>query len=189
MKSATLSKNTIPQLEAIKKHAKNLMSGENQLEDQIWIDDIAAVDNALEIIGAYRELKERAIILIPKRWNGSEWADMPKEEALRKLKTNTQIKELTSANDEKIFKPGQSVIYKPKNHKGEVYKEEPGIVKRMGIDGKVAFVWYHEGCTAAATPVEYLHESHTTVAHTKIHHGCEECVSDDPEALTEFIFE
>lgn len=80
-------------------------------------------------------------------------------------------------------------MYKPKNNKGEVYKEEPGIVKRMGIDGRVAFVWYHSGCTAAATPIEYLEESHITKAHTKIHHGCDECVSDDPEAIMEFIFE
>ena len=88
-----------------------------------------------------------------------------------KIKDNVDLKELEKFR----FKPGQAVMYKPKNHKGEVYKEEPGIVKRMRMDGKVAFVWYHEGCTAAATPIEYLEESHITIAHTKIHHGCEEC--------------
>lgn len=79
-------------------------------------------------------------------------------------------------------------MYRPLNHKGEFYKEEPGIVKRMGIDNRIAFVWYHSGCTAAATPVEYLKASPITLAHTKIHRGCVECISDDPNDITEFIF-
>lgn len=58
--------------------------------------------------------------------------------------------------EQKIFLPGQPVIYLPTTPQGNVYKVEYGIVKRMSKDGKSAYVWYHSGCTAASTPIEYL---------------------------------
>ena len=85
------------------------------------------------------------------------------------------------------FKPGQAVMYRPTDSKGKVYKEEPGIVKRMGYDNTSAFVWYHSGCTAANTPIKYLQESTITKEHTKIHHGCEECITGDPEVIMEYL--
>lgn len=77
----------------------------------------------------------------------------------------------------KAFKPGQAVFYKPRNTFGDIYKIEPGIVKRMSEDGKTAFVWYHSGCTAAATPVEYLQATEDGYHHRDIHRGCKECMS------------
>lgn len=78
-------------------------------------------------------------------------------------------------NQIKAFKPGQVVLYMPTDPNGEVYKMQAGIVKRMRDDGKVAFIWYHSGCTAASTPVEYLQVSPKLRAHSFIHTGCVEC--------------
>ena len=47
-----------------------------------------------------------------------------------------------------VFKPGQLVIY----INGET--AQIGIIKRLSDDG--AFVWYHEGETAAKTPYRFL---------------------------------
>jgi len=87
----------------------------------------------------------------------------------------------------KTFKPGQAVFYKPRNIFGDIYKIEPGIVKRMSEDGKTAFVWYHSGCTAAATPVEYLQATQDKYSHRGIHRGCEECKSHEPDKLMEAL--
>lgn len=53
MNKIVLFPNTLSQLEAIKYHAKNSLSG-NELEDQIWLEDIAAINNAVDIIKAYQ---------------------------------------------------------------------------------------------------------------------------------------
>lgn len=87
----------------------------------------------------------------------------------------------------KTFKPGQAVFYKPKDIFGNVFKIEPGIVKRMNDDGTKAFVWYHSGCTAASTPLEYLEATEYTKAHTHIHHGCDECETRDHDKLMEVL--
>ena len=47
------------------------------------------------------------------------------------------------------FKPGDLIIYQ----NGDKY--EIGKIKRITEDG--AFVWYHEGPTAAKTPFQYMH--------------------------------
>jgi hypothetical protein len=99
------------------------------------------------------------------------------------------IKDTLKRHIKSAFKPGQTVIYRPTNHKGDVYKEEVGIVKRMTESGNAAFVWYHSGCTAACTPIEYLEATPVTIAHTKIHHGCEECLQGDPEAIMEYLLD
>ena len=75
----------------------------------------------------------------------------------------------------KTFRPGQAVFYKPKDSSGKVYKVEAGIVKRMSDDGTRAFVWYHSGCTAASTPVEYLEATDLTNDHSVVHKGCSQC--------------
>ena len=48
------------------------------------------------------------------------------------------------------FKPGELIIYR----NGERY--EIGKIKRITNDG--AFVWYHEGDTAAKTPFDCMHK-------------------------------
>lgn len=48
------------------------------------------------------------------------------------------------------YKPGELIIYK----NGDKY--EIGKIKRLTEDG--AFVWYHEGETAAKTPFEFMHK-------------------------------
>lgn len=48
------------------------------------------------------------------------------------------------------FKPGELIIYR----NGERY--EIGKIKRITEDG--AFVWYHEGDTAAKTPFDCMHK-------------------------------
>jgi hypothetical protein len=50
---------------------------------------------------------------------------------------------------EKEFQTGQLVIYK----KGETLQ----IGKVKSLQGDAAFVWYHEGDTAALTPLECLY--------------------------------
>lgn len=84
------------------------------------------------------------------------------------------------------FKPGQAVLYVPRNADGFIYKVEPGIVKRQ--EGGRVFVWFHEGCTASGVRVEELRESIIIVEHTKLHHGCEECVPPiDTQAILEML--
>lgn len=83
----------------------------------------------------------------------------------------------------KTFKPGQAVFYKPRNIFGDIYAIRPGIVKRMSEDGTKAFVWYHSGCTAALTPIEYLEATEPDISHQGIHRGCEECKSHEPDKL------
>ena len=75
----------------------------------------------------------------------------------------------------KTFNPGQAVFYMPRDSFGNIYKVEAGIVKRMSDDETSAFVWYHSGCTAASTPVEYLEAAVLTNAHLDIHKGCPQC--------------
>lgn len=142
MKEVKVLPDTISQLESLKENSQSFIVPDKPLESQIWVDDIAALDNAIEIIKSYQD---------------------------------------------KTFKPGQAVIYKPYDYIGKVYKEAAGIVKSMSSDGKIAFVWYHTGCTAASTPVVHLHESKITVAHTKIHHGCEECLAKNYETITDLL--
>lgn len=48
------------------------------------------------------------------------------------------------------FKPGELIIYR----NGDRY--EIGKIKRITHDG--AFVWYHEGDTAAKTPFDCMHK-------------------------------
>jgi hypothetical protein len=74
------------------------------------------------------------------------------------------------------LKPGDLVVYKPTDINGQVYKTQAGVVKRISECGNKAFIWYHEGCTAARTPIEYLHPSEETKAHRAIHRGCTQCM-------------
>lgn len=48
------------------------------------------------------------------------------------------------------FKPGEYIIYQ----NGDRF--EIGRIKRIAADG--AFVWYHEGDTAAKTPFDCMHK-------------------------------
>ena len=48
------------------------------------------------------------------------------------------------------FKEGELIIYR----NGDRY--EIGKIKRLCDNG--AFVWYHEGCTAAQTPYDCMHK-------------------------------
>lgn len=48
------------------------------------------------------------------------------------------------------FRPGELIIYR----NGESY--EIGKIKRVCSDG--AFVWYHDGDTAAKTPFDCMHK-------------------------------
>lgn len=77
----------------------------------------------------------------------------------------------------KVFAPGQPVIYLPTTSLGNVYKVEYGIVKRMSRDGRCAYVWYHSGCIAASTPVEYLVASLELPEHANCHKGCVQCIN------------
>ncbi len=52
--------------------------------------------------------------------------------------------------EEQIFKEGDLIIYQ----NGDNY--EIGKIKRLVADG--AFVWYHEGDTAAKTPFDCMHK-------------------------------
>ena len=49
-----------------------------------------------------------------------------------------------------VFEEGELIIYR----NGESY--EIGKIKRITHDG--AFVWYHDGCTAAKTPYDCMHK-------------------------------
>lgn len=66
MSKIVLFPNTLSQLEAIKHHAKSSLSGDH-LEDQIWLEDITAINNAIEIIKAYQNqaLKKENILESP----------------------------------------------------------------------------------------------------------------------------
>jgi len=80
--------------------------------------------------------------------------------------------------DKLVFSPGQPVIYLPTTPDGKVYKVEYGIVKRMSKDGRCAFVWYHSGCTAASTPIEYLQPTLMLDQHKHCHQGCPQCFNE-----------
>ena len=54
------------------------------------------------------------------------------------------------AQEKPVFKAGELIIYR----NGESY--EIGEIKRICADG--AFVWYHEGDTAAKTPFDCMHK-------------------------------
>ena len=54
------------------------------------------------------------------------------------------------SDDETKYKPGELIIYR----NGESY--EIGKIKRICADG--AFVWYHDGDTAAKTPFDCMHK-------------------------------
>lgn len=76
------------------------------------------------------------------------------------------------------FKPGDRVVYAPQDSKGVPYKLEHGIVKlenprRPGV----YFVYYHCGCTAAATDSMYLMPYMGTLENfdSSVHSGCEQC--------------
>ncbi len=85
---------------------------------------------------------------------------------------------------DRIFQPGQPVLYLPTTPNGNVYKVEYGIVKRMSKNGKDAYVWYHSGCTAACTPMKYLVASLELPEHKHCHKGCEQCL-DQPKEVRE----
>lgn len=87
--------------------------------------------------------------------------------------------------EQKIFLPGQPVIYLPTTPQGSVYKVEYGIVKHMSKDGKSAHVWYHSGCTAASTPIEYLVASLVLPQHEYCHKGCDQCINDPDIEFTD----
>ena len=53
-------------------------------------------------------------------------------------------------NNSKDWKPGELIIYQNEDH------FEIGKIKRITEDG--AFVWYHEGETAAKTPFDCMHK-------------------------------
>jgi len=53
-------------------------------------------------------------------------------------------------NNSKDWKPGELIIYQ----NGDRF--EIGKIKRITEDG--AFVWYHEGETAAKTPFDCMHK-------------------------------
>lgn len=82
-----------------------------------------------------------------------------------------------------MFKFGDWVVYDPG------YKKEIGRVAKVSPNGKSVWVCYHEGCTAASTPVEYLSpynpEVHTDLTpNDKIgfHRFDWNCPKYDPEA-------
>ena len=78
-----------------------------------------------------------------------------------------------------IFKKGIKVLYVPKDANGNVYKRQPGIIK--SVTGKHAYVWYHDGCTAARTKMVDL-ELTANLSGEKfgnIHRGCEQCLKGD----------
>lgn len=57
---------------------------------------------------------------------------------------------------ENRFVYGQLVAFCAQNSDGLILKIELGVFKHYSSDGKAAFVWYHNGDTAARTPLEYL---------------------------------
>lgn len=154
---------TIDQLESLIENAKSFIQEDEP--DSIWHKDVEVLTNTLEIIKS---------VLAVKGINPDD---------LRKPQPGSTLFDYVE------FKPGQAVMYRPTDHQGNVYKEKPGIVKRMAESGRAAFVWYNSGCTAACTPVEFLHESPVTLAHTQIHHGCVECLTGDPEAIMELLLD
>ena len=58
--------------------------------------------------------------------------------------------EVKGMNNSKDWKPGELIIYQ----NGDRF--EIGKIKRITEDG--AFVWYHEGETAAKTPFDSMHK-------------------------------
>lgn len=58
--------------------------------------------------------------------------------------------EVKGMNNSKDWKPGELIIYQ----NGDRF--EIGKIKRITEDG--AFVWYHEGETAAKTPFDCMHK-------------------------------
>lgn len=83
-----------------------------------------------------------------------------------------------------MFELGDKVIYAPfnfdeKGNRMPPYKTEVGIFKKMNPHTKdVAFVWYHSGCTTAATDTMYLSLGERE-AHNLIHKGCIYCMDMD----------
>lgn len=70
---------------------------------------------------------------------------------------------------------GTKVIYEPTDGEGNIYKTEPGVLKRFNADKTTAFVWYHSGCTAAGTRLEDLRVGEmrgTELVHTGCHSCC-----------------
>lgn len=53
---------TLDQLESLKENSQSFINTDDDpLENQIWIDDIAALDNAIEIIKDYQHQKGKYI--------------------------------------------------------------------------------------------------------------------------------
>jgi Mor family transcriptional regulator len=162
IKAIEVHPDSIAQLESLIENAESFIREDEP--DSIWHKDIEVLNNTIEVIKAVLEIK----------------GINPNE--LRKPQPGPTLFDFVE------YKPGQTVVYKKTNSRGEVILEAPGIVKRMTKDGRAAFVWYHTGCTAACTPLEYLHASPETEAHTRLHHGCDECLTGDPEAFMELLF-
>lgn len=76
-----------------------------------------------------------------------------------------------------MIKEGSFVIYRREYHDGTKSKKQYGVVKRLNTDQTKAYVWYHSGCTAASTPIEYLEETYEQHGHSECHRGCKHCMS------------
>ena len=70
-------------------------------------------------------------------------------------------------SNSKDWKPGELIIYQ----NGDRF--EIGKIKRIAKDG--AFVWYHEGETAAKTPFDCMHKLVNAYAILEDSLGGEEC--------------
>lgn len=64
---------------------------------------------------------------------------------------------MSDKRDYNFLKEGTLVAYVLcGQHTDQIYKIEVGRVKKVDKTNKKAFVYYHEGATAAATPFQYL---------------------------------
>lgn len=57
----------------------------------------------------------------------------------------------------KDFREGQIVAYCLVDVQGQLYKVQLGVFKRYNDHKTIGYVWYHEGGTCAATPLDYLY--------------------------------
>lgn len=83
----------------------------------------------------------------------------------------------------KDLKPNDLVVYIPDYAKTDISLHRPGIIKRLDEDGVHAFVWYHEGCTAARTKLKDLVKAGCDKNHKHIHKGCSECIPNSAKTI------
>lgn len=83
-----------------------------------------------------------------------------------------------TARKPRDFQPYDKVFYIPRHAKTDLSLHRPGIIKRLDPDGIHAFIWYHEGCTAARTRLDDIVKAGCTRFHDKIHSGCNECMPE-----------